>query len=239
MAEFRYGQGPRLGSVCAHSDFLSNIRDLGFHPATVLDAGANQGEWSRCAWAAFGAHHPRLLMFEGAEACAPALLNSGFDFIISVLGAETRPTEYYSNGMSTGNSVLRESTAHFTGIVPTKTVMRTLDSIVAEWPGNNESTLGPTLLKLDVQGYEIEVLQGAASVLLSVEVLVLEASIVQWNADAPLMAELISYVNSIGFDVLALIETHSANGITIQLDFAFVKKGSALLAAYATRAGII
>ena len=238
-ADFRLGKGPRLGQGCAHSRLLNTVRDLGFSPTTVLDAGANQGAWSRCAWEAFGAHSPRWLMLEGSEACAPALLSSGFEFAISVLGAESRETEFYADGMSTGNSVLRESTAHFTGVTPAKTVMRTIDSIVAQWHGTNLSMLGPTLFKLDVQGYEVEVLRGAASVLELVEVLILEVSIVPYNKDAPLMAELISFIDSIGFDVLDLIETHIVNGVTIQLDFAFVRKKSALLETLAARAGII
>ena len=238
-AEFRLGKGPRLGQGCAHSRLLNTVRDLGFLPTTVLDAGANQGEWSRCAWEAFGARSPRLLMLEGSEACAPALLRSGFEFVISVLGAESREAEFYANGMSTGNSVLRESTTHFAGVTPTKTAMRTIDSIVAQWRGTNSTSLGPTLFKLDVQGYEIEVLRGAASVLESVEVLILEASIVPWNKDAPLVAELLGFVHSIGFVVLDLIETHATNGVTFQLDFAFARKKSELLGKLAARAGVI
>ena len=238
-AEFHIGTGPRLGLGCGHSQLLNTVRDLGFLPTTVLDAGANQGEWSRCAWETFGAHSPRMLMLEGSEACAPALLRSGFEFVISVLGAESRDTEFYASGMSTGNSVLRENTAHFAGVTPTKTVMRTVDSIVAQWHGTNSSSLGPTLFMLDVQGYEVEVLRGAASVLESVEVLLLETSIVPWNKNAPLIAELLGFVHSIGFDVLDLIETHTNNGVTIQLDFAFVRKNSALLENFAARAGIV
>ena len=60
-----------------------------------------------------------------------------------------------------------------------------------------------------------------------------------WNKDAPLMAELLGFVHSIGFVVLDLIKTHTTNGVTIQLDFAFVRKNSALLQSLAVRAGII
>jgi FkbM family methyltransferase len=237
-ADFRLGKGPRIGQVCSHSSFLYRIRNLAFVPQTIIDAGANQGEWSRCAWEAFGSNFPQVLMLEGSAACEPALLNSGFEFVISVLGADTRPVEYYANGMSTGNSVLRESTSHFTNVVPTKTIMRTVDSVIQQWPDSG-TRLGPTLLKLDVQGYEIEVLRGAKTLLESVEILILEASLVPWNTGAPLMAELISFVNSLGFDVLDLIETHSVKGINFQLDFAFVRKNSYFMNATAAQVGVI
>jgi hypothetical protein len=120
-----------------HNRFLRRLKDLGLTPSFVLDAGANHGHWSRAAWAAFGGddmvHPPTMLLFEGAGSCANYLQTTGFDFVISVLGAKTQQIEYFSDGSSTGNSVLREKTSVFAEVQPTRRVMHTIDELVELW----------------------------------------------------------------------------------------------------------
>jgi FkbM family methyltransferase len=87
--------------------------------------------------------------------------------------------------METGSSVLAELTN-----VPREKIyldMITLDQIAA-----NHTELGQNiLLKLDVQGYELEVLKGAEKVLQSTELVCMEVSLLNYNSGAPLMPEVI------------------------------------------------
>jgi FkbM family methyltransferase len=246
------GRGRKMAEGEQHNRFLRRLRDLGLSPSFILDAGANHGHWSRAAWAAFGgdnmANPPTMLLFEGAGGCASYLQTTGFDFVIAVLGANTQQIEYFSDGSSTGNSVFREKTNVFVDVKPTRRVMHTIDDLVELWLNNADAKFkreshekllpGPVVFKLDVQGYEIEVLRGATKVLDSVDVLLLETSIVPWNQGAPLAAALISYVGSLGFEILDLIETHSTNGVLIQLDFGFVRTNSLYMNLTAQTAGL-
>ena len=215
---------------------LRRARDFGFSPKYILDVGANSGDFSREAWSVFGAASPppRVLMFEGAAARAPTLAGVGFDFVISVMGACTRLVDWYASDTAhTGNSVLRENTAHFKAVAPATEVMRTVDDLLATAPAlaaSGGALDGPALLKLDVQGSELEVIKGAAAALAATEMLLLEVSVLPYNKGSPLVTEVLAAVGALGFDVLDLTEVHGAGPAAqlIQLDFSFVRRDSDL-----------
>jgi len=257
------GGGPRPpggASAAGPGGFFARLRAYGFAPSVILDVGANEGAWARDAWAAFGAPPdasappPALFLFEGAAGRAPVLSATGFDFVIAVMGARTRWVDFFASdnpALHTGNSVLRENSRHFANVAPTRSVMRTLDELVATRPGAAEGVVlslqllpGPVLLKLDVQGYEIEVLRGAARTLASVDVLLLETSVLPYNKGSPLTIEVLSFLGGLGFEVLDMLELHHAGApgqpanVLIQMDFAFVRRGGALQRKAAEAAGL-
>jgi hypothetical protein len=105
--------------------------------------------------------------------------------------------------------------------------MRTLDSIATV-----DKVSGPLLLKLDVQGYELEVLRGAERLLQITEVAIFEASLIQYNEGSPLIDEIIAFMAERGFVVFdfcgqARRETDHA---LFQTDIAFVRRESPLRA---------
>lgn len=218
-----------------HLSSLERLKAFGFKPDAILDVGANEGVWSRGAWHVWGSGEggttpPQMLMVEGSELHTAALEATGFHFVVSVVGASPRTVDFFSSDRAhTGNSVFRENTKHFDEFLPTKIPMRTLDQLLAGFSSNGGILPRPKLLKLDVQGYELEVLKGAENMLASVEVLVLETSIVQWNQGAPLMAEVLGALNCLGFQVLDVLDTPRLDGQAIQADLLLVRKGSNLI----------
>ena len=82
------------------------------------------------------------------------------------------------------------------------------------------------LLKLDVQGAELLILDGSKNTLKRTEFVLLEVNIVQYNKDSPLFAEVIKYMDDIGFIVFDIIETHPYNNYLLQIDILFSRKDS-------------
>ena len=87
-----------------------------------------------------------------------------------------------------------------------------------------------SLLKLDVQGYELEVLAGAGQLLSQVEVIVAECSLYPFQVGIPLIHETIQHVVGLGF---RLYDTADAirwpSGNLAQIDLVFVASRSQLL----------
>lgn len=81
----------------------------------------------------------------------------------------------------------------------------------------------PDIVKLDVQGYELEVLQGAERVLEGVSWLICEVSFREYYDDQPLFEDIIAYLREKGFRMAAIsVDTPLGEPLT-QTDVLFCK----------------
>lgn len=218
-AKFQNALPSMLGS-------LYNLRNNGFSPPAIIDIGAYVGDWSQAAatiWPSAAYH-----LIEAQPDKAPRLmklardLSSGSHFYSALLAAESGiETDFYT--METGSSILAERTTFARSVQKLKT--QTLD-IVLEKAGLPQGCL----LKLDVQGYELEVLKGGAQVLKRSDVLLAEVSLLEYNQGAPLFAEVLAFLHERGFlpyDICSLTRRESDLAL-FQADVIFVRQGHAL-----------
>ena len=119
-----------------------------------------------------------------------------------------------------GSSLLRERGEH-TGIVARVVPMVTIDDLCSE-----RDLAGPCLIKIDVQGGEIEALSGATRILADAEVVILEVSLFQFVEDGPELHDVVSYMKDRGFVAYDLFGGHvrPLDGALAQLDIVFVKE---------------
>jgi hypothetical protein len=104
---------------------------------------------------------------------------------------------------------------------------RTLDSLLQE----KQFPL-PDLLKLDVQGHEMEVLKGASAALSHAGICLLEVTLLDLGDQYPLLLEMLSFMDAKGFqayDISQFIRRPFDKAL-FQLDMFFVKKDSSLIA---------
>jgi len=89
---------------------------------------------------------------------------------------------------------------------------------------------GSILLKLDVEGTEIEVLRGASATLARTEVIISEISIVKRHNEDVTFGTFISYVESLGFSLIDFpqLTPLRRNGALAYVDAAFVRTNSPL-----------
>lgn len=82
-------------------------------------------------------------------------------------------------------------------------------------------------LKIDVQGFELEVLKGATAILSKVKVVQLEMSFVPMYKNGPLFGEILSFLDMIGFELYTIIPEfrNEISGRLLQADGIFVRKG--------------
>ena len=93
------------------------------------------------------------------------------------------------------------------------------------------------LIKIDVQGAELDVIAGAKTALSRCEALIIELSLASYNKDAPLIGETLPAITQLGFRCVDICELHRAPaGNVLQADFLFVKP--ALFAAIGKASGL-
>lgn len=88
----------------------------------------------------------------------------------------------------------------------------------------------PTLLKLDVQGFELESLRGSVETLMAVDTILCECSFVQFYEGQPLYAEIESFIQHAGFKKVAMnVTAHGPDGAAEQCDVVFERPTSSSL----------
>jgi FkbM family methyltransferase len=207
---------------------LERLRAVGFQPTQIFDVGAYQGEFAQCClsvWpkakvACFEAQEHKVTQLEQLASQQPAI-----SVFAGLLGAEVRE-QVPLHLVETASSVLAEQIPQNFPVqfYP----MRTVDQIVRE----HFSDRRPDFLKLDVQGYELEVLKGAEKSLPQMQVILAEVNLLDIHQNVPLLAEVVAWLNHrdwVAYDICGLTRRPLDQALW-QADFIFVPRNSPLRA---------
>lgn len=84
-------------------------------------------------------------------------------------------------------------------------------------------------MKIDTQGYEREVLDGASSVLARTVAIQLELSLIPLYEQAPSLVEMVTYLENRGFQMFGLVPVFrdDRDGRLLQVDGVFIRRGEA------------
>ncbi len=197
---------------------LTLLKAFGYEPRVVIDGGAHLGSFARLAGRLWPAAVTPLL--EPQPACQAALgalakggrhiphsvaLGSAEDAAAGLkLSVEDQPT--------TGAHIADDGVA---------VQVATLDSLVQLTAADR------TLLKMDLQGYELQALRGAGRMLGETEVILTEVSFFA-QAYEPPIARLVDLLDRHGFELfdVAALSSRTRDGRLRQGDLIFVRRGS-------------
>lgn len=175
-----------------HLKRLNILKNAGITPKSILDIGAHKGAWSAMALTLFP--DANFLLVEANPDLVPFLTESGFDFHIALLGETVKSEVTYYDALipcKTGNSIYQEMTS-----VPFQTrqlAMTTLDLLLKDDEHSYD------FIKMDVQGSELFILQGAAERLKDAEYILLELQILEFNIGSPRIDEVILFMRQNDF----------------------------------------
>jgi FkbM family methyltransferase len=194
-----------------HVNYLYSMK---VSPKVIYDIGACLCHWQRHAKLAFP--ESKIILFDAEPEVEPYLSMSGCEHHIGVLTNEDeKPIKFYHDANNPGgNSYYKENSDFFTEEHVMNTTGMTLDTIV-ELRGFPL----PDMIKLDIQGAEIDVLRGATKTLANVTDIILEAQHVNYNEGAPNVGDVIMFMNSIGFRLVSNFCMHDVDG-----DYHFTRK---------------
>lgn len=200
---------------------------VGKIPGTILDIGANKGQWFSQCKETFNCH---VHMMEAdndnhndLKDCQKRYM--GQDSItIALLGKEdgiTMPFYKIKSDNNTGNSMYRENSSYFKDCNIECLPSMTLDSVIGDMYEKID------LIKLDVQGAELDILRGGQKTVAKCDLILMEVAFQQYNLGAPLAPEVFAYMDSIGFQAIDMLEKHHFGYDFIQADFLFGRKDTA------------
>jgi hypothetical protein len=179
---------------------------------SILDIGAHKGKWTQT----FKEHYPNAkeLMIEANADHIEDLKKIG-SYMLALLSKDNEEVDYYmcEDKINTqGNGIYKENTN-----VPFTSKKRrcvTLDSLL---PGQRFD-----LIKLDVQGAELDIIQGSPGFIHQAKYLWLELQPHNYNIGAPSAGKVIGYLNQIGFEIITMDEVNTGNGVIMGMDMIFV-----------------
>jgi FkbM family methyltransferase len=200
-----------------------------FELEVVFDVGANTGQYATDLRRA--GYSGQIVSFEPlAEAHKVLLKKSATDASWTIaprmaVGETNRTVEINVAANSYSSSLLKMAELHQqaapdSAFLRTELVdMRTLDSVADTYLANR----GSALLKLDVQGYEMRVLDGAAATMHRFNALQVEASTVELYEGEALVTQMIQRAESLGYALWSLTPgfIDRRNGRLLQVDCLF------------------
>ncbi len=201
-------------------------------PVAVLDVGASTGQYGRMlrgigyagviiSFEPLTAAHQRLAAVAAAD---PSWIVAPR----AALGSAKGSTTINVSGNSVSSSVLPMLAAHLavapqSRYVATETVaLERLDELLPAI----FSAAGPVFLKMDTQGYEAEVLKGAAGILSRVVAIQMEISLIPLYQEAPTFIQIVTAMGDLGFHLFQIIPgfRNVVTGQMLQLDGIFVRQ---------------
>lgn len=200
---------------------LRQLTALGFHPRTIIDVGAASQT------AELYEEYPKadILLIEPLREFEPSLRQIcekyRAQYLLAAAGERPGTATLNVHPDRFGSSLLKETEGPSVDGEPRQVPVITIDDACAE-----RSLKGPYLVKVDVQGAELQVLAGARQTLLNTEVVVLEVSLFGLMIDGPQCFEVISQMKSYGFVVYDIygFTYRPFDGALAQVDLVFVRE---------------
>jgi FkbM family methyltransferase len=205
--------------------FLKTVRARGFTPRGIIDVGANSGAWTRLALSVFPDVH--VIMVEPQDEMEPYLSRlcrsvAGCHYVKAGAGREAGELVQTIWPDLAGSSFLPQvDSSQLQSGKQRKTQIVTIDSLLSE----THPKFVPDLVKLDIQGFELEALSGAQTTFGRTELFIIETSLFSFLPSQPVMREVILFMSERGYEVYDITGylRRPCDAALGQVDLAFVK----------------
>jgi len=198
---------------------LSKITNY-FYPNTILDIGANVGQFHILCKQTFPNSY--IFSIEASTNCENYLKQITDQYLIAMLAKDNSEYDFFTTKYSetgTGNSIYRELTSFYSDdqikIIKQKGIK--LDDLFTE---DTEFDL----VKIDTQGSELDIIEGGIKLCSKAKGILLEVSLTQYNEGAPLYDKVIKFMDNFGFKIAEILDENIVPEIVSQQDILFIKK---------------
>jgi len=209
-------------------DAVRHLQAKGLAPRVILDVGAAQGCWTNFASTCFPDAEFFMIdpLTENQAALESLCLhNPRFHYLLLGAGRESR-----SLTMNVTPDLDGSSLCEFPN--PDARRQRQIQVEPIDRLLNDARIQPPDLVKIDVQGWELEVLAGGQRLFDTAHVFILEVNLFKFTPDCPLVHEVVAYMASKNYRVFDLAGTlrRPFEDDLGQMDLVFVSNSSPLVA---------
>ena len=205
---------------------LNLLKKKKFSPNYIVDVGCGYGEWTKKLLNIFPKSDFYLFDADKNNLDKLDILkkkNKNINYKVCLLTDDNRTYNFYNMGY--GSSIFEEQTSHNRNVekITSTTLNQELPDELKEQTNN--------LIKLDVQGSELKVLEGLKETINAFEVIILEVSIHNYNKDSPLFDKVMNYMNEKNYrlyDLFDLKRLGNNKSFLVQFDCVFVRNNSEL-----------
>jgi FkbM family methyltransferase len=211
-------------------EMVSRLRQMGILPNTILDIGANRGMFTKTSHYVFPdakiyAFEPLANCYAELKALKTSIPNlETYEVALSDHAGETviHKSNYdYSSSLLVMGELHKDAFPHTTGVITESIRMENLDGILGE-----KELQRPMLMKIDVQGYEKFVLDGAVQTLNRCDVIICEMSVLALYKDQALFHDIYIQLIGAGFKYAGNIGelVNPKTSAILQVDGLFIRK---------------
>lgn len=205
---------------------FTNLKNKGFNPKLIVDIGANHGTWTRQTLNVFP--DAEYILIEPQEWLEKSIedlkIKNKIKFFPLGLGNKIEVLDFKINQSDDSSSFkpMNNDIKGYEFIDSIPVQMKTLDSFLLD-----EKLPIPNLIKIDAEGLDLEVLEGALSVLGKTEVILLEASVHQKSFPNSLI-DVMKFMDDKGYELFDFTDLNRpfSDGLLWLLEVMFIKKNS-------------
>ena len=209
--------------------FLADLQNRGLSVRGIIDVGANYGAWTYMALQRFP--QAAVIAIEPQVEMIPSLTDlcenyPQIQFIRAGAGRSSGELVQTIWDDFAGSSFLPTvDPEQMSSGRQRKTKIVTIDELLSSQPD-----FQPDLVKLDIQGFELEALAGAASLFGRTEIFIIETSLFSFLSNEPIAREIIEFMASKKYEIYDItgILRRPYDGALGQMDLAFAKKDGVL-----------
>ncbi len=202
---------------------ISHLKRLGISPLTFIDVGANRGMLSKTVSYLFP--ECKIYCFEPIKSCFKELqkleqISLNFKVFNCAISDYVGVANFNESEYDYSSSLLEMAEKHKQVFPYTKMTnsyevnVYTLDSFY-----NQLELTQPVILKLDVQGAELNVIRGAGELLEEVDFIICELSVTELYLNQPLVSDIIIKLKEKGFYLLDILDLNRDSNTTELLQF--------------------
>ena len=199
-----------------HIDYLYRMKyEQSINPKVIYDIGSNCLHWSKVAQIVW--KNSNIFHVDGYDQFESLYKNKNINYAIEVLSSkDNKIITYFQNAKNHGGCSYYElnykdfpynenafRNQHYSEV---KRRTKTLDTLVKQ-----RGWQKPDLIKMDVQGCELDIIKGAVNTIRYCPDIILELQNKEYMKGAPMRDEVISYMKSIGYNLVSHFTQNSSD----------------------------